>query len=356
MPRRYAIIGTGMMGCEHLCNAALLPDVQVVALADPDRGSLDTARTLAERLIGPVDAVQHIAALLDRQDIDAFIVAAPNHTHYTIARMLMRTGKAILLEKPMCTTEPDAVALCREADTYSGLFWVGLEYRFMPPVTAFIERVHTGPAGPVKMLTIREHRFPFLPKVGDWNRFNANTGGTLVEKCCHFFDLMRHILRDEPVRVYASGGQDVNHLHERYDGRAPDILDNAYVIVDFAGGARAVLDLCMFAEGSPEQEEIYAVGPHGKWEVKIPSGMLGWHPRDRQGTTLEHVAVPAEALAAGSHHGATYYQLRRFDRALDQGLDPDVSALDGLRSVQMGLAAQHSIETGQPVALDFLRP
>jgi myo-inositol 2-dehydrogenase / D-chiro-inositol 1-dehydrogenase len=57
------------------------------------------------------------------------------------------------------------------------------------------------------MLTIREHRFPFLEKVGDWNRFNRNTGGTLVEKCCHFFDLMRLILRDDPVRVMASGGQ-----------------------------------------------------------------------------------------------------------------------------------------------------
>jgi myo-inositol 2-dehydrogenase/D-chiro-inositol 1-dehydrogenase len=48
--------------------------------------------------------------------------------------------------------------------------------------------------GGIRMLTIREHRFPFLPKVGDWNRFNRNTGGTLVEKCCHFFDLMRLIL------------------------------------------------------------------------------------------------------------------------------------------------------------------
>jgi hypothetical protein len=41
----------------------------------------------------------------------------------------------------------------------------------------------------------------------------------------------------------------VNHLDERYDGERPDILDNAYVVVDFASGARALLDLCMFAEG-----------------------------------------------------------------------------------------------------------
>ena len=106
------------------------------------------------------------------------------------------------------------------------------------------------------MLTIREHRFPFLEKVGDWNRFNANSGGTFVEKCCHFFDLMRLILKSDPVRVMASGGQAVNHLNETYDGQVPDIWDHGYVIVDFASGARAMLELCMFAEGAEFQNTL----------------------------------------------------------------------------------------------------
>jgi predicted dehydrogenase len=55
--------------------------------------------------------------------------------------------------------------------------------------------------------------------VGNWNRFNKNTGGTLVEKCCHFFDLMTLIIGSKPTRVMASGGQSVNHLDEEYDGQ-----------------------------------------------------------------------------------------------------------------------------------------
>ena len=70
-----------------------------------------------------------------------------------------------------------------------------------------------------------------------------------MEKCCHFFDLMRLVAGADPVRVMASGGQDVNHLDEVYDGRVPDIVDNAFVIVDFANGVRGALDLSMFAEG-----------------------------------------------------------------------------------------------------------
>ncbi len=59
----------------------------------------------------------------------------------------------------------------------------------MPPVTALAGEVHGQQnTGLVKMITIREHRFPFLVKVGEWNRFNGYTGSTLVEKCCRFLN------------------------------------------------------------------------------------------------------------------------------------------------------------------------
>jgi predicted dehydrogenase len=155
------------------------------------------------------------------------------------------------------------------------------------------------------------------------------------------------------VRVFASGGQDVNHLDERYNGETPDIIDNAYVLVDFAGGARAVLDLCMFAEGSEQQEEISAVGPVGKLEVKLPLGEVTWSPRDKAGPMVETVETPQDALDAGSHHGATFYQLRDFHAALVDGTPPLITARDGYRSVVIGAAAQQSIATGLPVDLHF---
>ena len=351
--RTYAIIGCGMMGREHMQNLALVPDAELIAIVDPDPGSRTSAEALAAELGQSVAIYSETAALFDATSPDAVIIASPNFTHYDVVRDVMPHHVAILVEKPMCTTVDDAQALARIVADYAPLFWVGLEYRYMPPVARFIDRVRAGETGPVKMLTIREHRFPFLPKVGDWNRFNRNTGGTLVEKCCHFFDLMRHILDDEPVRIFASGGQDVNHLDERYDGETPDIIDNAYVLLDFASGARATLDLCMFAEGSEQQEDIYALGATGKLEVAIPSAEIRWSPRDRSGPVIEPVETPREALDAGYHHGATYFQLLDFHHALTHGETATITAIDGLRSVEMGAAAQQSIATGQPVMLDF---
>ena len=64
---------------------------------------------------------------------------------------------------------------------------------------------------------------------------------------------MRLIIKSDPVRFMASAGQEVNHLGETYDGQKSDIWDCGYVIVDFENGARAMLELCMFAKGSEYQ-------------------------------------------------------------------------------------------------------
>lgn len=342
------------MGREHMRNLALLPQADLVAIADPDAGSREVAKALAGILGQRIEAFADTAEMLDASSPDAVIIASPNFTHHAVVQEIMPRELAILVEKPLCTTVEHAQEIAALAADYPALFWVGLEYRYMPPVARFIERVHAGETGDVRMMYIREHRFPFLPKVGDWNRFNRNTGGTLVEKCCHFFDLMRHTLRDEPVRIFASGGQDENHLDESYGGEVPDILDNAFVTVDFARGARAVLDLCMFAEGAEQQEEIYALGAKGRLDVEIPAANVTWSPRDKSGPIIEQIDTPKDALAAGDHHGATYFQLRDFHSALISGGVPTLSAVDGLRSVQIGAAAQESIATGLPVGFDFL--
>ncbi len=67
----------------------------------------------------------------------------------------------------------------------------------------------------------------------------------------------------------------------------PDILDNAYVIVEYEGGARAMLDLCMFAEASRNEQEISVVGDEGKVEALVTEAVMrvgrrrdGIGPRD----------------------------------------------------------------------------
>ncbi|MEN9392262.1 MAG: hypothetical protein RLZZ104_605, partial [Pseudomonadota bacterium] len=240
----------------------------------------------------------------------------------------------------------------------SGIFWTAMEYRYMPPAAEFIAQVHGGRIGNLRMLSIREHRFPFLPKVGDWNRFAENTGGTMVEKCCHFFDLMRLIVQSEPVRVYCSGAMDVNHIDENYGGRTPDIIDNSYTTVDFANGVRAMLDLSMFADGAENQEEITAVGDKARLDCLIPEGSLVFSPRtgfmQPKAVERSHVAVDETALKAGSHHGSTYYEHQKFLAAVRGEGQVEVTAEDGLRAVAIGMAAEISAREKRVVEMSEL--
>ena len=343
---RYGLIGTGMMGVEHLNNLAITPGAVVTALADPVAESLSAAKKALGDKADAATVFADPAALAKSGLVDAVIVASPNYTHRDVLAPLFDAGLAILCEKPLATTIADARWIVEQAEKASAPFWTAMEYRFMPPAAAFIEQVHGGRIGRLQMLSIREHRFPFLEKVGDWNRFNRNTGGTMVEKCCHFFDLMRLIIRSEAVRVYCSGAMDVNHLDEAYQGERPDIIDNSYTTVDFANGVRAMLDLSMFADGAENQEEIAAVGDKARLEVLIPEGAIVYSPRvgfrSPKAVTREVVHVDEAALNAGSHHGSTFYEHQRFNAAVRGEGPVEVTAHDGLMAVAMGTAAEIS--------------
>lgn len=358
---RYGIIGCGMMGQEHLRNIALLQDASVAAIFEPDPGM----RAAAAALVPAARMVGSVAELLAIPEVNCLLVASPNYLHLGQLEEIARIRPLpVLCEKPLFTDPTDAPRLAALRAAYPAPIWVAMEYRYMPPVAHLLREAQAATGG-VKMLTIREHRFPFLQKVGDWNRFNRNSGGTLVEKCCHFFDLMRLVAGCNPVRIMASGGQAVNHLDEVYDGQRSDIWDHAYVIVDFESGLRAMLELCMFAEGSRYQEEISAVGPKGKIECLVPGPGRFWpthlgpapvpkvivSPRDPAGPVELDIPVDPALLAAGDHNGSTFYQHQGFQRAATGAQAAEVSLEDGWWAVAMGLAAQQSAASGQAVSL-----
>lgn len=359
----YGMLGCGMMGQEHLRNLALIDGARVCAIVEPDAAM----RAECQRLAPEAAILDSVEALCAFPGLDALVIASPNHCHAEqLLTILEQTQLPVLIEKPLVTRLDDVERVRAAAAAHPAPIWVAMEYRYMPPITRLREHLQGGDLGErTHLLSIREHRFPFLPKVGDWNRFNANTGGTLVEKCCHFFDLMRLLLDGEAVRVMASAGQDVNHLDEHYDGATPDILDNAYVILDFAGGQRALLELCMFAEGSRYQEEISVVGPRAKVECLVPGPGRFWpehlgapptpkvilSPRDPKGPVESDIPVDPALLEAGDHNGSTYYQHLGFFRAVTEGAPVEVTVEDGLRAVVLGLAAQHSAATGESVKL-----
>ena len=351
---RYGIIGCGSMGREHIENIKMLHGSDITAIADPHPASREASLALLPDR--PV-VFESYRELLASNLFDALVISTPNHGHVGVMRDALKTDAHILMEKPLCTRVEDCLELVQLAKGRKPIVWVAHEYRYMPPVAEMLRMTLAGAVGRVHQVAIREHREPFYPKVDDWNRFSANTGGTLVEKCCHYFNLMDLILGERPVSVFASGGQRVNHLDESYGGRKPDILDSAYVVVEYPSGARAMLDLCMFAENSVDNEQIIVVGDAGKLESLLPSLTLRYGRREDWGTRAvwgqsassgKGVSVrrvwDTSIKYMGNHFGASYVEHQQFANAIRQGLPPEITLEEGLRAVATGIAAHRSID------------
>ena len=174
----YGIIGCGMIGQEHLKNIALLENTVIEAIYEPDAEMAKKALELAPNAI----FTNSLDELLDINDIDCLVIVSPNFCHIDqLMQILEKRHIPILVEKPLFTNENDISKLKKFRDAYKSHVLVAMEYRYMPPIEALSEKIMQS-TGEINMLTIKEHRFPFLEKVNDWNRSVSYTHLTLPTK------------------------------------------------------------------------------------------------------------------------------------------------------------------------------
>jgi myo-inositol 2-dehydrogenase / D-chiro-inositol 1-dehydrogenase len=365
---RFNVIGTGVNGQEHIRVTGMEGRATIHGIYDPNPLSVAGAQGMhAQFAAGQFDpgkklvVYDSLEAACSDPAVDGLIVSTPNYTHLDVVRVAAASGKHILLEKPMATTICDAYAIMQLAERHPSVFQIGLQYRFKPIyVEAIHEALERKTIGDVKTISILEHRFPFLDKVKQWNKFSKYSGGTLVEKCCHYFDLMNLFAGARPVSVYATGSAAVNFLDFEYEGEKSDILDNAFVVVTYANGVRASFNLCMF---SPMfYEEMVLCGDDGRLKVSenedfLPGGEPDTHLEikcgDRKPTRIGTPCYPAFIQQSG-HHGATYFEHVSFVDNIEGRPTASATAAEGFWSIVVGAAAETSVKTGKPVLIDEL--
>ncbi len=359
---KFNIIGCGMIGREHMGVINLLGEAAVHGIYDTDKGSVDLAKAAfsaysSEPLINYKDLESAC-----NDEVDALFICTPNFTHYDVLKTAMKSGKPIFLEKPMATNLPHAAELVRLEKSYASFIQLGMQYRFKSQYSEAFNLVQAqGLIGEVKTISMSEYRPPFLDKVNQWNKFNENTGGTLVEKCCHYFDLINLMAQARPKRVFATGGQAVNFLDFKLDGKASDIADHGFVLIDYSNGIRASFTLNMFC---PElYEEIIVTGPKGRVVAsEISSFEAGTSSKatvvlennPKLGAIARDVTY-APLVERSGHHGATFFEHRAFIDRLKGRATDSATPLQGLWSIIVAAAAQESMATGLPIDVsDFL--
>ena len=337
---RIGLIGAGQMGRGHIGCLSTIDGLQLVAVADPHGPSIEEARKLVS---GDVAEYEDYRELLARADVEAVLIATPNHTHADITAAALEAGKHVLCEKPMATTVADCDRMIAARDASAKVLQIGLELRSDPALRKMKELVQSGVIGAPYSLWIKEFRGPFLEKVGRWITTTAFSGGTLVEKDCHHYDLFNW-LTDSPVMSTAAfGGQDVEVEHG-------DALDNAWTIQEHQSGARSTLGLCMFCDRGAPVLEVGVIGSEGK--VQYDYGQpIRLHLRHENEVRTYDESLPKE-IAKLSHNGAVYYEHLCWLDAIRHGGEVRVTGEIGRESVIVPLACQQAIAERRVVDVD----
>lgn len=214
--QRYGLIGAGhraqmytdAIGQAH-ADAAVL-----VAIADSNPGRLEYHR---QRMVSEygyaADAIaaygaDDIEAMITEQKLDKVIVTSPDHTHAAIIVRVLHAGADAVVEKPLTIDAPSAQRIVEAVKETGRQVVVTFNYRYSPRNSALKEVITSGRIGRVLSITFEwvldtAHGADYFRR---WHREKVNSGGLLVHKSSHHFDLVNWWLADTPARVFASGG------------------------------------------------------------------------------------------------------------------------------------------------------
>ena len=341
MTINIGLLGAGWFGREaHVKNLLRLPDVNVAAVSSR---SADSRESAVDLVGDQLQAFEDWRDVLNVDGLDAVIVALTNDQHHAAAMAAFAAGKHVLCEKPLGLTIAQCDDIIAAAESTGKVLQIGHEMRHQGLYQKMKSMVEAGDVGDPRIMWCREYRGPMRP---GWRSSETLTGGMLLEKNCHHFDLFNWILDAPPVRVSAFGGKDV--LTDR------ELLDNAQVLVEYEGGRRAILEICLFAPTGGDCE-IGIVGSGGRIDTRNQAIHLEYHRFDPAEHMSEQVPDPDDEAgfkdASGRVDRGIKAELSHFLDCCRTGATPLNDGKSARLNVAVCLAAQESIRRGEVVTI-----
>jgi predicted dehydrogenase len=337
-PIRFGVLGCGVIAYwTHLRELRRLRGACLVAAADPEAAARARA---SQRTRIPVHAEP--LDLLARPDVDAVVVCAPSHLHADLAIAAARAGKHIYLEKPVATTAAEAHRLS-EAVRESGVrVAVGFNRRCHPLYLQARSLINSGAVGAVRAV-ITSCNEPLDPDaMPPWKRARATGGGVLLDLASHHADHLRWFLDDE-----------VDQVEAQIQSRATED-DEAWVRITMRGGVCAQ---SYFSFRAGRADFLEFIGERGTLRVDrhCPSLSLRLARRFGYGVrraqllpTRAVMAWRVQRLARPSYESSYRAAHADFTRAIRGGISHGAGLDDGLRSLDIVLAAEESARARRP--------
>ena len=285
------IIGSGGIAlANHLPGFSHCPGAKVVALCDSDAAVLERARKQTG-----IDAVHlDYRELVARKDVQAVVIATPNHVHAPIAKAAVAAGKHVLCEKPLALSHAESLEMLRAAEAAGVRHMTAFTYRFVPAMVYVAHLAASGVLG--RIFHVRVQRFQdWGHRALGWRQVQALAGsGELGDMLSHRIDFAL-LLAGPITRVVA---QTRRFIDDR-DGQPSDLEDSVGVLADFANGATGVFESTKLATGRGEggkSLDYCEINGSEKTLVYRLENPLEIEMGEAGGAGLRRVPVPAEFL------------------------------------------------------------
>lgn len=372
---RLGVIGIANRGTQVSRAFLEHDDVEIVAICDVYQPQMDKAA--AELNLPNVKKFSDFRELLKQEDVDAVLIATPDHWHALQTIMACRAGKDVYVEKPLSVTIQEGRKMVQVARETQRVVQVGTHRRSSPVWQKAVELIHQGAIGQVMVCQAyrtmnmvpdgigkcepespppglnwdmwlgpranRSYQANITPyKFRWWQDYSSQFGNWGV----HYFDVMRWILNEQsPRSVCCMGG-----IYAVDDDRT--IPDTAQAIYEFPSGSLALFGTYeSFGNSMLKRGEFEARGTKGTLYVDssgihiVPERRGQFQTKDPGGEALE---VPFKS----NNHGDTTAHTRNFLDCIRTRQRPNADVETGHRSTVMSLLANLSLEVKQRLEWD----
>jgi scyllo-inositol 2-dehydrogenase (NAD+) len=324
------VLGVGEMGKRHAENLRrLVPEAKLVAIADV---AAQRAKQVAEEL-----EIDHAYASLDEmvqnKDIQAVVIATPDKFHAQAIRTAAAAGKDILCEKPLALTMEDAHNALKEVAKARVRLQVGFMRHYDPAYVAAKKRIEAGEIGtPVIFKSLgRDKDEPPIAA------YQSNINGMLFyTNSIHDFDLARWLMQDEVVEVQTYTTVAIRPELAKYNDVVAGVVNLKYA----HGAIGNIESYAQAIYGYDVRTEI--VGSKGSIFVgtldKTPATFLAAHGSSRN--LADHFL--------SQFVDAYLIEVRDFVQTMLSDKAPKVTGEDGLRALEIAVAAENSHLQGRP--------
>jgi myo-inositol 2-dehydrogenase / D-chiro-inositol 1-dehydrogenase len=341
------IIGCGRVAQErHLPALKLIPNIQIVAVADPDPHRV---QRLADQYNIPQQYTDYKDLIHDSK-VDAVAILTPTGSHAEIGLAAMDANKHLFIEKPLALTLEECDRLANKSKELSAKTIICFNLRWHRLIQQACSLINAGALGKIHAVRSEYTHFRDGSKAPDWHRILDKGGGVTFNESVHHIDLWRFLLQKEVADVFAC-----HHADEFYQDAS------SMICVRFADNS---LGSTYNTFKTSPNSEIEILGEKGRLSVNLyrfdgldffpchqyPGSILT--RINRIPNTIKHFGQALAFKKMGGDFQATFCAIwRHFIDCIINDKEPCATLEDGKWATEISLAAIESFKTNKMIHL-----